>query len=236
MISEQLSDPRRNRFDDPPKTVTCSLAKKAPTPKAEPVRRWQSKQWQSDTLAGSPLQRITSCPHWHAASRTMPQSCTRSVQVCNPRDVCRGSKADIQTEPLPRRHEPCAVRVQAADAQGMEDAMQLDPVGWIADQGDTPDAKARVGGASPAGPAGGCVHIEHVADARPVRRMSAHRMLVYLAVLGWSERELARRTGRHQTTIKRWTGGSGAADDGTAAWLERLVAFHLAHPAPGRKA
>ncbi len=62
--------------------------------------------------------------------------------------------------------------------------------------------------------------------------MSPHRLLVCLAVLGWSERELARRTGRHQTTIKRWTSGSGAVDDGTAAWLERLVAFHLAHPAP----
>jgi len=65
--------------------------------------------------------------------------------------------------------------------------------------------------------------------------MSARRVLVCLAVLGWSERELARRTGRHQTTIKRWTGGSGAVDDGTAAWLERLVTFHLAHPAPCRR-
>lgn len=132
--------------------------------------------------------------------------------------------------------------------------MQLDLVTWIADQGDPSDAQAHVGGASPAGTAGGCVHIEHralprftagdascvhsehVADAWPVRRMSAHRVLVCLAVLGWSERELARRTGRHQTTIKRWTGGSGAVDDGTAAWLERLVTFHLAHPAPRRGA
>jgi len=141
-------------------------------------------------------------------------------------------------------------RVQPADAQGMEDVMQLDLVRWIADQGDTPDTEARVGGASPAGTAGGCVHIEHsarpgfttgdtscvhsehVADARPVRPMSPHQLLVCLAVLGWSERELARRIGRHQTTIKRWTSGSGAVDDDTAAWLERLVAFHLAHPAP----
>ncbi len=132
--------------------------------------------------------------------------------------------------------------------------MQLDLVGWIADQGDTPDAEARVGGASSTGTAGACVHnehstlsaltvrgascvhIEHTADARLVRPMSPHRLLVCLAVLGWSERELARRTGRHQTTIKRWAGGSGAVDDDTAAWLERLVAFHLAHPAPGRNA
>jgi hypothetical protein len=132
--------------------------------------------------------------------------------------------------------------------------MQLDLVRWIADQGDTPDTKARVGGASPAGTADGCVYIEHsarpgftagdascvhsehVAGARPVRPMSAHRMLACLAVLGWSERELVCRTGRYQTTIKRWTSGSGAVDDDTAAWLERLMAFYLAHPAPGRKA
>jgi len=132
--------------------------------------------------------------------------------------------------------------------------MQLDLVKWIAGQGSTPGTEARVRGASPAGTACGCVqiehsarpgftagdascvHSEHVADARPVRPMSAHRMLVCLSVLGWSERELARRTGRHQTTIKRWTSGSGAVDDDTAAWLERLMAFYLAHPAPGRKA
>jgi hypothetical protein len=128
-----------------------------------------------------------------------------------------------------------------------QDAMQFDLVEWIAYQDGAP-------GASPPSVSGArvhnehstlstlmvrgasCVHIEHTADARPVRPMSPHRLLVCLAVLGWSERELARRTGRHQTTIKRWTGGSGAVDDGTAAWLERLVAFHLAHPAPGRKA
>jgi hypothetical protein len=52
-----------------------------------------------------------------------------------------------------------------------------------------------------------CVQVEHTADVRPMRPMSPHRLLVCLAVLGWSERELARRTGRHQTTIKRWTGG-----------------------------
>ena len=39
--------------------------------------------------------------------------------------------------------------------------MQLDLVRWIADQGDTPGAEARVGGASPAGTAGACVHNEH---------------------------------------------------------------------------
>jgi len=83
VTAEPLSDPRLNWDGDPCATVTCSLAKNAPMPKSEPVRRWQSRQWQSDTAAGSPLQRITSCPHWHAASRIMPRRRTQSVQACN---------------------------------------------------------------------------------------------------------------------------------------------------------
>jgi len=121
----------------------------------------------------------------------------------------------------------------------MEDAMQLDLVEWIACQDDAPDVDGQAGTASSPEGSGRCVQNEHrqlpvpaverVPTARP---MSSHRLLVCLAVLGWSERELARRTGRHQTTIKRWASGSGAVDDDTAAWLESLVAFHLAHPAP----
>ena len=128
--------------------------------------------------------------------------------------------------------------------------MQLNLVEWIAYQGDAPDADGQAGTApAPAGsgrcvqnehrkpPAltaegASCVHFEHVADVPAARPMSSHRLLVCLSVLGWSERELARRTGRHQTTIKRWANGSGAVDDDTAAWLEALAAFHLAHPAP----
>jgi hypothetical protein len=135
-----------------------------------------------------------------------------------------------------------------ADARGMEeDAMQLDLVEWIADQDGTAGASSPPGSGARVhdehGPLSAltardapCVHIEHTADARPVRPMSPHRLLVCLAVLGWSERELARRTGRHQTTIRRWTGGSGAVDGDTATWLERLVEFHAAHPAPRRRA
>jgi len=142
------------------------------------------------------------------------------------------------------------VRVRVEDAEGMEDAMQLDLVEWIACQDDAPDVDGQADTASfPAGsgrcvqnehrqlPAPAverapCVHSEHTADVPAAGPMSSHRLLVCLAVLGWSERELARRTGRHQTTIKRWASGSGAVDDDTAAWLEALVAFHLAHPAP----
>jgi len=118
----------------------------------------------------------------------------------------------------------------------MEDAMQLDLVEWIAYQDDAPDVDRQAGTAlSPEGSGrrgAPCLISEHVGDVPAARPMSSHRLLVCLAVLGWSERELARRTGRHQTTIKRWASGSGAVDDDTAAWLGRLVAFHLTHPAP----
>jgi len=62
--------------------------------------------------------------------------------------------------------------------------------------------------------------------------MSPHRLLVCLAVIGWPERELARRTGRQQTTARRWTGGQTPVPADVAAWVEALAAFHQAHPAP----
>jgi len=65
--------------------------------------------------------------------------------------------------------------------------------------------------------------------------MSSYRLLVCLAILGWSERELARRADRHQTTIVRWVKGLSPVPGEEAAWLETLVAFHIAHPAPRRK-
>ncbi len=62
--------------------------------------------------------------------------------------------------------------------------------------------------------------------------MSSYRLLVCLAILGWSERELARRSDRHQTTITRWVKGLSPMPGEEAAWLETLAAFHVAHPAP----
>ncbi len=62
--------------------------------------------------------------------------------------------------------------------------------------------------------------------------MSSHRLLVCLAILGWSVRELARRLACHQTTVMRWTGATSPVPDEVAAWLEALTSFHAAHPAP----
>ena len=62
--------------------------------------------------------------------------------------------------------------------------------------------------------------------------MSSHRLLICLAALGWTVRELARRVDRHRTTVMRWADGQSPVPDDVAAWLETLVAFHARHPAP----
>jgi transcriptional regulator with XRE-family HTH domain len=64
--------------------------------------------------------------------------------------------------------------------------------------------------------------------------MSSYRLALSLLPLGWSERELARRTGEHRNTIRRWLAGESAVDAHVAAWLDVLVAVHLANPAPRR--
>ncbi len=64
--------------------------------------------------------------------------------------------------------------------------------------------------------------------------MSAHRLLFCLAMLGWGERELARQLRHNQTGVRRWTNGTTVIPENMAAWLEDLVAFHQAHPAPGK--
>ena len=134
-----------------------------------------------------------------------------------------------------------SVRVRSVDVRSMEDAMQLDLVDYITDDAGDDDTQSRVSCPSEEGcvhaehgPVGSGetlrVHVEHTDAAPPV--MSPRRLLVCLIVLGWSERELARRLGRHQTTIRRWVDGSSAADREVAAWLEALVGFHASHPAP----
>jgi len=86
-----------------------------------------------------------------------------------------------------------------------------------------------------------CVQHEHTGRASRIEGgqanaaaapMSPHRLLVCLAVIGWPERELARRTGRLQTTVRRWTGGRSPVPADVAAWVETLAALHRAHPAP----
>ncbi|MGI4943899.1 MAG: hypothetical protein ACRYHQ_25620 [Janthinobacterium lividum] len=86
----------------------------------------------------------------------------------------------------------------------------------------------------PVAEAGSCVQNEPLSPTRSIRVMSAHRLLFCLAMLGWGERELARQLRRSQTSVRRWTNGITVIPEDEAVWLEDLVAFHRAHPAPGR--
>lgn len=83
---------------------------------------------------------------------------------------------------------------------------------------------------------GACVQNEHSGPpsdkATAAAPISGYRILRALVTLGWAERELARRTGRHQTTVRRWIEGLSPVDPAVAAWLETLEHFHLEHPAP----
>jgi transcriptional regulator with XRE-family HTH domain len=65
--------------------------------------------------------------------------------------------------------------------------------------------------------------------------MSPYRLSLCLITLGWSERELARRTGEHRTTLRRWLAGESEIDPAVARWLGVLVAVHAANPGPRRK-
>ena len=62
--------------------------------------------------------------------------------------------------------------------------------------------------------------------------MSGHRLSRCLIVIGWNERELARRTGRHQTQVRRWIKGESAIPPPVAAWITDLADFVVAHPGP----
>ena len=85
-----------------------------------------------------------------------------------------------------------------------------------------------------------CVHIEHkhsnlskYREAPPLAAaMSPYRIGLCLTTLGWSERELARRTGRHQTEVRRWMLGTAMIDFRVAEWLTELEQFFREHPAP----
>ena len=85
-----------------------------------------------------------------------------------------------------------------------------------------------------------CVHGEHTPPCLPDRRdvppgaaaISPYRISLCLTTIGWSERELARRTGRHQTEVRRWMLGTTTIDPSVAEWLTKLEQFVREHPAP----
>lgn len=54
--------------------------------------------------------------------------------------------------------------------------------------------------------------------------MTNARLLACLAILGWSERHLAKRLNVGHGRVRRWTGGQTAVPPEVAAWLEAIAA------------
>jgi ribosome-binding protein aMBF1 (putative translation factor) len=52
--------------------------------------------------------------------------------------------------------------------------------------------------------------------------------------LHWSGRLLATILGKDERQVRRWAAGAYEVPEDVLAWLERLAAFHDAHPAPGQ--
>ncbi len=116
-----------------------------------------------------------------------------------------------------------AVRAGCPDAAAMDVIVTLDH-GTEAEHAQATNAPAWNGG---------CVQNGHIPPtARP---MSPYRLALCLLTIGWSERELARRSGEHRNTVRRWLAGDSAVDAEIAAWLEILAAVHRANPGPRRR-
>ncbi len=119
------------------------------------------------------------------------------------------------------------------------DARSMDPIGSVAPRTETDHSHS----SAILIPRGSCVQNGHIPTAAscghyghsPAPPMSPYRLSVCLIILGWSERELARRTGEHRTTLRRWLAGEGQIDPSVAKWLEVLVAVHITNPCPRRK-
>ena len=63
--------------------------------------------------------------------------------------------------------------------------------------------------------------------------MNADRLNECLDVIGWGMNALARQAGVRPDTARNWMSGRDPVPAWAAAWIEDLVAYHLAHPMPG---
>ena len=65
--------------------------------------------------------------------------------------------------------------------------------------------------------------------------VTPYRLAYCLMIIGWSVHELARRSGEHRTTIRRWIDGTAKIDPAIAARIEILAACHRANPIPRKR-
>jgi transcriptional regulator with XRE-family HTH domain len=62
--------------------------------------------------------------------------------------------------------------------------------------------------------------------------MTGVELITALATIGWSQRELARRLGIDEATVRRWARSATPVPRPVAAWLRQAAAWHAAHPPP----
>jgi hypothetical protein len=67
-VARVPSSPKRDQVLASPSARTCSVGNQPVQPNGEPVRRWQSRQWHTERLTGSPSQVTWSWPHEQRAS------------------------------------------------------------------------------------------------------------------------------------------------------------------------
>jgi transcriptional regulator with XRE-family HTH domain len=62
--------------------------------------------------------------------------------------------------------------------------------------------------------------------------MTSRTLADALRMIGWSQRELARRAGVDETRVRRWAAGKAPIPPALAAWLAKAAAWHAKHPPP----
>ena len=62
--------------------------------------------------------------------------------------------------------------------------------------------------------------------------MTGARLRQCLALMRWSQRELAGALGCDDRLVRRWAAGGADIPEPVAEWLEALSATHARHPAP----
>ena len=62
--------------------------------------------------------------------------------------------------------------------------------------------------------------------------MTPARLDECLALIGWTQRGLAKRLGLHETRVRRWANGMYPVPDDVAGWLERRAQAMADDPCP----
>lgn len=62
--------------------------------------------------------------------------------------------------------------------------------------------------------------------------MTTARLSAALHTLHWGPTALAEELDVNERTVRRWLSGQNEAPAAVVRWLERLAAFHEAHPPP----